>query len=185
MPLLANQNKPSGEGRVWLLLLIIFVISMIICLSGCISQKQIDKICQTCPRHDSTVIKEVTKIERYDSTIFITQIGEPIYLENPCSELCDSFGKLKPVYIKKKNKGITTTIKNNAGKLEVDCDVDSLKEVIKGLNIERTLIKESFLERFKIINECTETWFQKTYKYFFWVVLSALVLILGVRVLRK
>lgn len=64
-------------------------------MESCVSEKKRLRICQTCPlkieRHDSVVYKDSI---RNVPVIVSTTIA--VQTPNPCAELCDSAGKLKP-----------------------------------------------------------------------------------------
>ena len=150
-------------------------ILLLLLFSACITQKRRAKICATCPT--SIIIKDSinTVIVKKDTTIYITQLGETVFLKSPC----DSLGKLKPFApIIKYNKGLVTTLKNVNGTLVAECDADSLKRVIVGLN--------------KIINETKITTITKTIelpcdkphrnwldKFCRWFTLFTLLIIIG------
>lgn len=110
---------------------IILAFIAIIALSSCKAYKE--RICREC----TTVNKDsVSTVERtiilYDTVKIAYPVQGPIqYLENPCKNLCDSLGRLKPFEIKKKTNGITGTIKSVGNSIVFDCKEDSLKYIIE------------------------------------------------------
>jgi len=148
------------------------IITAILLLSGCITEKKRAKICSTCPSlitfKDS--IREV--ITNRDTTIYITRSGDSIYI--PCDSL-----KYKKVF---KRNGLKLTVTKDIKGIEANCEADSLKAVITGLNKEITRVtKES--ETKTIIAHCAlkhQSGFDKFCQYVFWfdcVLLIILVLI--------
>lgn len=109
-----------------------FLVTILISLSlfSCISEKKRLKICRTCAVKDSISYVEKEKIVLKDTTIFTTIAGPTQWLENPCKNLCDSLGNLIPFKKEKKSNGLKSTIKSVGNSIEVDCDADSLKNVI-------------------------------------------------------
>lgn len=80
----------------------ILFLSLVI-LSSCVTQKKREKICRTCTIKEVTTVDTVrTEVVRVDTLIFTT--------ENPCKEMCDSIGNLKP---------FSRDIKNDKGKVVV------------------------------------------------------------------
>ena len=110
-------------------LLISFAIGCMVV--GCVTQTQRERICKTCPTN--TIIKDSIHVEIKEKKIpfYITDTFN-YFLPNPCAELCDSLGNLKPTFKKeiKSNKGTkeTLTVKNN--QLVLIERIDSLKKVI-------------------------------------------------------
>lgn len=123
------------------------ILLLLISLSGCITQKKIDEICSKCPSKsfikDSVIVK--------DSIIYSTLHPDPIFLPNPCSELCDSMGRLKTSFKPRitHNKGLTATIRVSGDTLQVICHEDSLKEVIRAIRSFRYEHVEKRLEVYK------------------------------------
>jgi hypothetical protein len=93
--------------------------------ASCVTEKQRQKICRNCSVKDSTVYKETIKIK--DTTIFITQKSEPIFLEN----ICDSLGILNFKNKVFKSNGLKTTFKKVGSSLMISCEADSLKKIIQ------------------------------------------------------
>jgi hypothetical protein len=105
--------------------------SIALLFTACVTEKQRAKICNTCA---VTSFAKDSVVERLrDTTIYITQDGTVQYLPNPCAQLCDSVGKLKPFEKTEVKKGIKSIIKSQGNTLVVTCEADSLKAVIKGL----------------------------------------------------
>lgn len=73
-------------------------------LSSCVTEKKRQEICNQCPvkieRHDSIVEKLVEKIVEIPGND-----GPIVFLENPCKELCDSFGNLRNIALIKTKNG--------------------------------------------------------------------------------
>jgi len=135
----------------------IIAIIILMCMFSCVTEKQRMKICRNCPTRDSIIIKE--SIVKKDTTIYVIQeVSTPIYLDNPCSLLCDSLGRLKPVFIKEKKNGISKTISTENNQLKFDCKADSLEVVLKGMITERN--KSSETHSTKIIETFRTTQWQ-------------------------
>lgn len=115
------NNKDDGKCLVLFIFIAIFLVSCVICLSGCVTEKQRDRICRDCQHTDSVIItKHDTTIVR-DTVLFISQVGDTI--EIPCPEA-------KPYDIIKKLNGVKTEVISNGKKVECICSDDSLKFVI-------------------------------------------------------
>lgn len=166
-----NLNNKPEYNRLWILVLIVFVILFGIALTGCVTDRAYKRILSECPIKDSVVIKDTIVYKRYDSTIYITSAPEVVILENPCDS-----NKLKKFDVKKKEHGILEEIKSDGKTIAFSCQDDSLKEIIRGLNIERTVSKEAFEERIKTITVCPETWIQTTYRWSAWFLYLCLVI---------
>jgi len=154
-------------------------------IASCVTEKQRLKICKNCPVRDSIIVKET--IVKKDTTIYLTQlVTEPIYLENPCALLCDSFGKLKPFYLKEKKNGITKVVSTENGSLKIDCKADSLELVLKGLITERSKVSETHSTRI-IENFRTTQWqdFLLVSSYIFWALLIAYLIYRGIKLWLK
>lgn len=171
-------------------ILILIIASMSSCV---ITQKQKDKFCSHCPQiqtsKDSIIQSDSVseKIVYKDTTIFITKQGPIQYLENPCKELCDSFGNLKSFDILKKVNGIREEIKSVGNSIVVDCAADSLQEIVRGLNrkISEMHFKKEFQEKkeVKLIKEiCLKkhhSGFDSFTNYFFWIAAGILLIYFG------
>lgn len=98
--------------------------------TACVTEKQRTKICETCPksieRHDSIVEKEVIKFQ--DVYVYDTLVS---WLPNPCSELCDENGGLKPFKkILTTNKGTKHILETKDNKLVLSDEINGLKETV-------------------------------------------------------
>lgn len=113
----------------------ILALICIVLFSSCSGFKEARRVAKCkkfdCIQEVKTVIKD--SVVYRDTTLYITQKGAVEYIENPCSELCDSFGNLKPFKRETRQNGIKTIIKTIDNTLVVECDVDSLKAIITGL----------------------------------------------------
>ncbi|MDQ3047060.1 MAG: hypothetical protein M3R27_05885 [Bacteroidota bacterium] len=115
---------------------IFFITLTTLALTSCVTQKQRSKICLTCTvvtqSHDSIIEKIVR------DTITLPPIAGPIqYLENPCKELCDSLGNLKPFIKTERKNGVVSTIRSVGNSIVVKCDTDSLQAEILKIEKER------------------------------------------------
>lgn len=133
---------------------------------------------------DSTVEKTIERIKLKDTTIFITLPGPIQYLENPCANLCDSLGKLKPFTHTEKKNGIKSTVTTVGNVIEFNCEADSLKQVIKGLQekiIEHTKFEKHTKEEkhFKTVPVHVRTPFERWCVWWWWltVAMAALFII--------
>lgn len=109
------------------------IITLLIFNSCVVTEKQKQRfLANNCERKDSLVMitEEVYKYK--DTTVYITQPGEPIYLENPC----DSLGNLKDVDVIKRKSGIKSGVKKVGNSLVFTCETDSLKARIQWLEKE-------------------------------------------------
>jgi hypothetical protein len=113
------MNK-SIKINVFLLLLLNVAIIVFI-FSSCVTEKQRAKICNSCAvkefKKDSIIEKIVT--------IPIPIKGEPgpiQYLENPCKNLCDSLGRLKPFILNKSKNGVNQNIKTIGNSIVIASD---------------------------------------------------------------
>jgi Zn-dependent M16 (insulinase) family peptidase len=135
---LPNHKTP---GRVLLAIIAAYII-MVLLLSGCVTERQRARICASCPKTDSISVKQKEIIKRYDSLIYLTSEPETLVVFNPCDSL-----KLKKFDIKQTKNGIKQEIISDGNSIVVKCNDDSLKKVIEGLNVYRTVSKEAFAER--------------------------------------
>lgn len=135
------------------------IVLMMLTLTSCgvMRENILRKYCQ---QKDS--IAYIEKTIKNDTTILLTDtISVPFYLPNPCQTLCDSLGNLKPIDITHSSGGTKIKIKNNKGKLMIDCDLDKYKTTIK--NAITTTIRDNFKQTTltKTINQLTVwQWFQ-------------------------
>ena len=109
------------------------IITLLLFNSCIVTEKQKQRfLSNNCERKDSlvTITEEVYKYK--DTTVYITQQGEPIYLVNPC----DSLGNLKDVDGIKRKAGIKSGVKKVGNSLVFTCETDSLKARIQWLEKE-------------------------------------------------
>ena len=155
----------------------IIIILLTLAITSCVTQKKRLKICATCPvetiTKDSIIIK--------DTAIYIVQKGEVEYIDNPCAELCDSFGNLIPFERETTSNGIKTTIKTIGNVLTVECEVDSLKAVITLLEKQSSSIvtvPPKIVERKK-------SRFENFQSLWFYVSWTAIIVFIGVKVFKR
>ena len=127
------------------LLTLLVLVTMTQCV---LTKKQKDNfLAKYCERKDSIVYIKKDSIVLKDTTIYVpTVVNTPIYLENPCALLCDSFGKLKPFTRTEKKNGLKSTIKSVGNVLVVECETDSLKAKIQYLEHHIIDIEKSHTE---------------------------------------
>ena len=151
-------------------LMLAFLIAMLVLgVSSCITEKKRAEICATCPTE--SFVKDSIIVKVKDTTIWLTLPAEKLYLPNPCSELCDSLGRLKPSFkprISHRN-GLTTTLKVQNDSLVISCKADSLMAVIQVLQVARI---HSSKEVRKIIE------YKTTRTEDFWIRLGQILLLL-------
>lgn len=104
-----------------LLILILDAVIVLFILSSCVTERQRAKICNTC------AVKEFTKdgiVEKIvNLPIYIKGEDGPIqYLENPCKNLCDSLGRLKPFVSNKSKNGINQSVKTVGNSIVIASD---------------------------------------------------------------
>ena len=158
----------------------IFIILVILCFASCVTEKQRLKICDSC------AVKTVSKDSVWEhvvrDTITLPPIVGPVqYLENPCKELCDSLGHLKPFIKTETKNGITGTIKSVGNIIAFDCAADSLLAYIDCINEEWFYKKEnSFIKNIP----CSlkhETKFDGFTFWWFWITLALILIVCGVK----
>lgn len=125
--------------------LIAFVI-FIITNCGVLKNHYLQKYCK---ESDSIATSDKTTIEFDTLKVYYPVQGPIQYLENPCKNLCDSLGNLKPIHITKKTNGITGTIKTVGNSLVFDCKEDSLKYIIET----QKRVIETFEKDTKVVQE--------------------------------
>lgn len=145
-------------------------------LSGCITEKKRQKICQTCPVKIEKEVHDSIIEKLKDTTIYITQQGPIQYLENPCKTLCDSLGNLKPIKIESKKNGIKSTIKSVGNTLAVECETDSLKAVINGLKETIRITKEKEIKEVPVCHLDHKTKFDGFTFWWFWITACAIAI---------
>lgn len=113
------------------------IITLLLFNSCIVTEKQKQRfLANNCERKDSlvTITEQVYKYK--DTTVYITQQGEPIYLENPCKIICDSLGNLKPFSRHQEKGGIKSRVKNFGNSIVFTCETDSLNARIQWLEKE-------------------------------------------------
>lgn len=160
----------------------IFIITLLL-LSSCVSEKKRAQICNSCPVKDSIVFKETIKLK--DTIIYIDQPGPIQYLENPCKLLCDSLGNLKHFEVKKKEHGITGTIKSVGNSIAFDCAADSLQAVIKGLQEKETFKSENnTVVRYEECKRDHTNGFNGFCKWYFFITAAFLLIRYGIKAIK-
>lgn len=160
---------------------LVLISTVLVLLSSCIATKKqkANFLAKYCERKDSISYVRKDSIVYKDTTIYIPNIiSTPIYLENPCALLCDSFGKLKPFTKTTTDKGIKKTIKTVGNVLVVECETDSLKARITYL--EHHDIERQFSHTENTVQKPCElehrTKFDGFTWYWFWITVSILTL---------
>lgn len=163
---------------------IIVAVLFISLLSSCVATKgQKERfLAQYCTAKDSIVTVTKDSISYRDSIVRIpTIVNTPIYLENPCKLLCDSLGKLKPIFRTQKNGGLKSTVSTIGNVLAFDCRTDSLNARIQFL--ERYIKTNNFVGKSKIMKEeCNKehrTRFDGFTFWWFWISFIILVVIIA------
>lgn len=140
-----------------------------------------------CERKDSIVYIKRDSIVLKDTTIYVpTVVNTPIYLENPCALLCDSFGKLKPFTRTEKKNGLKSTVKSVGNVLVVECETDSLKARIQYLEHHVIDIEKSHTEN-TVQKPCElehRTKFDGFTWWWFWITAVILALWIGKNYLK-
>lgn len=166
-------------------LFVIALLMLLFSLSGCITEKKRQKICNSCPvkiekeRHDSIITKTVYKTVKVPG-----KPGPVVYLENPCKMLCDSAGKLKQVNINTIKNGQTVTIKTQGNGLNITTETKDHKDSVAVTE------KESFSSNKTIdtvIEKCARdhrTSFDNFCRWFFFIV-SGCAVLFALIVLRR
>jgi hypothetical protein len=150
---------------------VLIVLMSIVLYSSCVTQKQRIKICGTCPVETVEVEREVL----VDTIIYVTEQGETKYLDNPCADLCDSLGNLKPFERTIESKGRKVVIYTQGNKLAVRADLDSNETHLEVKHTTRTVIKT-------IQGECVKTTLMKIQSWFFWLVIAAISVFVFVKI---
>lgn len=104
---------------------------LLLILTSCVAtKKQRERfLANNCEHNDSTVTIVEDRIVYKDTTIYISQEGEPIYFTNPC----DSLGHLKDINTTTNKGGIKSSVKTIGNSLVFNCATDSLKARITWL----------------------------------------------------
>lgn len=150
-----NHHPQPNHKDVWFLILIgVIAVMFMVILNSCVTQKQRERILKDC----------VTSSSRKDSVALIIQErlipyvihdSIPYLLPNPCSELCDSLGRLKHDFkatiTSDKGTKISLSVKNN--KLSINDNLNGLKGVVKTKDTTEkhyTTIKEQVRDNCKL-----------------------------------
>ena len=145
---------------------------------GELTEKGINFIAQHCKGEDSTSHSDKITITHDTVEIAYPVAGPVQYLENPCKDLCDSLGNLKPFFITKKTNGITGTIRSVGNSMAFDCKTDSLRYIIE----KQKQVIDNF-EKSKIViqepckKEHRTKWDGFTY-WWFWITVGLLALVI-------
>lgn len=161
---------------------------VLILLSSCLTQKQRDKVCASCPVIIKDSIREITKVSSFDTTLFISTLGKDLQFDfsGDCCQVMDSLfaqmGRSNGT-ITATDNGIKSSIFKKDKKIVFRCEADSLKAVIKGL---RTIIEKSKSKiETRIIKEnCYKPhkdWLDKYDRPWFFLSLFILLLLLGLK----
>lgn len=141
------RNIFSNNPRVFLYITIGIV--AIIILSSCMTTRKGELtergknfIATHCNGSDSVVTNHEVIFK--DTTLYITERGETIYIPSPCDSI-------KPISIVKKKNGLTSTVKTIGNVISFDCEADSLRAVIKTLERRSTSARK---ERIVIEKPC-------------------------------
>lgn len=163
------------------------ILIILLVVTSCQTQKKLDEICAKCPKKDSVVIKEITKITPFDTTLFLSQIGKDIMFDfsGDCCSVMDSLfaemGRNNGVITKKEN-GIKSSIFKQGTKVVFRCEADSLRAVIKGL---RTTIEKTKSQVKTIVlpapkcDKPHERWYDKIARWWLLISLFIILLVLG------
>jgi len=100
-------------------------------LFGCITEKRRQEICNTCTSQSNKKDSVVYRIDTLD-VLIPGEDGPVIYLDNPCKELCDSFGKLRNVNIITKKNNQIIKIKTQGNGLNI---IGQTKDTIRKTTI--------------------------------------------------
>ena len=162
-----TENQNNNGWFVWVL----FIVTMIwlICITtgcGVLKNHYLQKYCQN---KDS--ISENTTILYKDTAIYITSPKETIIVNNPCDTL---------IHIYKKQNGLKMAVNSVKGKITFTCEADSLKAVIKSLQISKQKYQLKTIE--KKVNELTK--WQSFLIVSAYIFFSILLIYLIIRVIR-
>lgn len=162
-----TENQNNNGWFVWVL----FIVTMIwlICITtgcGVLKNHYLQKYCQN---KDS--ISENTTILYKDTAIYITSPKETIIVNNPCDTL---------IHIYKKQNGLKMAVNSVKGKITFTCEADSLKAVIKSLQISKQKYQLKTIE--KKVNELTK--WQSFLIVSAYIFFSVLFIYLIIRVIR-
>lgn len=159
------------------------LITLILLLNSCISEKKKAEICQTCPTTTEVVTKEVIKVTNFDTTLFLSTLGKDLSFNNDESDCCILVNQLTEQMaanngtITAKENGVKSSIFKVKNKITFRCEADSLKAVIKGLRTEISNHKDKVITK-TVIAECKrehKKWFDKFYFYWFLITLAIII----------
>lgn len=158
----------------------------LICLlifSGCVTEKQRLKICQSCP------IVSVSKDSVYEHLVHDTIALEPIRtfiaLPSPCADLCDSLGRLKPYYHSEHHGAITTTISSHNDTLLIECKTDSLKAYSDHLEKEVFSLKHDTKILQPVCEKKHKTSFDGFTFWWFWITIVIIIIYFLIKYLKS
>lgn len=114
---------------------LVLVLMLALCTS-CVTEKKRARICRECAGKDSVSVITSEKIVQKDTTIYVSIPGPVQFLDNPCKNLCDSLGNLKPFRIETKKNGLKSVVESVGNSIRTECEADSLKQVITYLQKE-------------------------------------------------
>jgi hypothetical protein len=168
-------------NKFWTLLLLITLTQCVV------TKKQKNRFLEKyCTAKDSVAYVYKDSIVFVDTTIQVPYIvNEPIYLENPCSELCDSLGRLKKFHKTTSNKGLKSTVHSVGNSIVFKCETDSLKARIKWLEHYITTQSNTVTTKYVACTSPHQTKF--TGFTFWWFLFTALLIViyLGLRALAS
>lgn len=168
---------PATKSFLYSAFIAILAVVVIICsFSSCLTLKQRERVCATCPTN--TIIKDSIRIKIVEKTReVIIHDTLKIIADNPCKEMCDSLGKLKKGFKKtlRSDKGTTTILEEKDGKLDIEEDLTGLKT--KGTFKDTTI--EKYHSKFEQVPQCFRehrTSFDGFCRWFFYIIAPALLL---------
>lgn len=126
-----------------LVLIVILLVILTSCMTnrkGQLTEKGKNFIAMHCKGSDSVTTNH--EIIFKDTTIYLTEKGETIYIDNPCDSI-------KSIVTKK--NGIKSSVRQVGNGLVFECEADSLKAIIKQLERKSTIRR---LERIVIEKPC-------------------------------
>ena len=136
----AIQPTPKHRWYIFILFIVMCLLIWSMTSCGVLKNHYLQKYCQS---KDS--ISENTTILYKDTAIYITSPKETIIVNNPCDTL---------IHIYKKQNGLKMAVNSSKGKLTFTCEADSLKAVIKSLQISKQKYQLKTIE--KKVNELTK-----------------------------
>jgi hypothetical protein len=146
----------SDSTKAFALFCLVFLL-----LSGCmtnrkgeLTEKGKNFIANHCKGSDSTVTN--TEVIFKDTTLYITERGETIYIQNPCDSI-------KPVVTKK--NGIKSSVRQVGRGVVFECEADSLRAVIKLLERKTSIVKK---ERVVIEKPCAKDHLKSWHYFLMW-----------------